>query len=176
MECPSSFYKHPVKHRIFTSYGLQNRNPKELELIKQACLYIGELLEKTNKLRNIREEEVYGELKHAIRLFNQLAVRNIEIGMSVSKDLKIVVSKFAVQILAPAISDLVPAVAKDLSGEFGPFPVWMNILEAVKQHPLLFTEMIVDTLPSDHKISLREIQPLSYREMLKLLGGYLEKA
>lgn len=174
MQRPSAYYKHPVKHKIFISYGLQNRSPAEIESIKQASLYIGTSDDANLAARGIKKQQVFDELVRAIRLFDQLALRNISIARTPSKALKTTVNQFGNKILAPAIHDLVPDIAEQLSRDLSGLSESMTIFEAVEQHPLLFTEMLVYSLPTNYQKFFREIQGLSYHEMLQKLRDYLE--
>lgn len=38
---PSVFFNHCIKQRVFTSFWLQNRSHKEIEILKQQAIYVG---------------------------------------------------------------------------------------------------------------------------------------
>lgn len=162
---PSVLYRHPVKQKVFTTYGLQNRDYEKIESLKQECLYI-EPRFGGKYLRVVTKEEASVELERSVLLFNQLAVNNILICKDPSVELRKIIEKFVKHIFAPAIKDLAPEVAKKIMQSFTKDEK-ISLMEAVKRYPMLFAEMIIFALPDKHKEFFAEIQGLSYDEMLQ---------
>ncbi len=68
----SDYFKHGVKQKLFTSFGLQNRTHDDVERIKQECLYVGVDKDLTPVLRQISKQESLEEIKHATLLLTRM--------------------------------------------------------------------------------------------------------
>jgi len=169
-ERPSVLYRHPIKQKIFTTYGLQNRDYLNIEALKQECVYVAPRV--GGKLRVVTADEASDEIEKSILLFNQLAVNNILIAQSPSDEFRIILQKYVGMIFAPAIKYLAPDVAKKIMVNFNKPTSKITLVEAVKRHPLLFAEMIVDALPKTYPEFFTDIQGLSYDEMIRELENY----
>jgi hypothetical protein len=169
-ERPSVLYRHPIKQKIFTTYGLQNRDYLNIEALKQECVYVTPKV--GGKLRVVTADEASNEIEKSILLFNQLAVNNILIAQSPSDEFKTTLQKYVGMIFVPAIKDLAPDVAQKIMVNFNESTSQITLVEAVKRHPLLFAEMIVYAIPKTYQKFFTDIQGLSYDEMIKELDKY----
>lgn len=170
-EKPSVLYRHPIKQKIFTTYGLQNRDFLNIEALKQECVYVAPKV--GGKLRMVTADEASSEIEKSILLFNQLAVNNILIAQSPSNEFKITLQKYVGMIFVPAIKDLTPNVAQKIMADFDGPTSKITIVEAVKRHPLLFAEMIVYAIPQTYQQFFADIQGLSHTEMIEELNKHI---
>jgi hypothetical protein len=169
-ERPSVLYSHPVKQKIFTTYGLQNRDYSSIEALKQECIYVAP--KAGGRLRVVMVDEASGEIEKSILLFNQLAVNNILIAQTPSNEFKITLQEYAGSVFMPAVKDLVPSVAQKIMADFDGPTSKITTVEAVKRHPLLFAEMIVFAIPQAYQQFFADIQGLSHTEMIEELDKY----
>lgn len=65
----SIYYNHVVKQKIFTSYGLQNRDHKSLQKLKERCLYVGVDNRFNPQTVNVSIKKTFDEIVLACMLF-----------------------------------------------------------------------------------------------------------
>ena len=171
-ERPSLLYKHPVKQKIFTTYGLQNRDSANIEQLKQECIYVAPKV--GGQLRVVTATEASDEIEGSILLFNQLAVNNILLAQSPSDEFKTILQKYVGSIFVPAVKDIAPSIAKKITLRYNGPTSKITIVEAIKRHPLLFAEMITFAIPQTHRQFFKAIQGLSHAEMIKELDKHLK--
>ena len=169
----SVYFKHKIKQRIFSSYGLQNRSYEDIESIKQKCLYIG----KGQKSTYIEPDKVYEEIVHALKLYSRFVLEISLTGNYFSKDFKDVVMTLTRITLRGCIKKELPQLLEDMfeDEEDNDLP---DGLEEIKYedyftNPYLMIEMLKSLLGKKYKKFLRETKKMSFEEMTQHLRVYL---
>lgn len=169
----SSFFRHPIKQKIFVSYGLQNRTAIDLEKIKQECLYI----DGHDKRRVIEQKVVYEEIKHTIDLYMKFAFKNTVLRKGFSNDFKEVISKFTKKILDPAIDDLMPGLEDDIIKSYETRARNIKIddllYEEMTTNPYMFIDLVKHRMPKNYKRFFSEIEKMSFKEAIQHYRKYL---
>lgn len=108
----SAYYRHSIKQKIFTNFGLQNRTHDDIEKIKQSCLYVGLTSTHEPDFATTKPETVLKEIKYtALLLVNNY--RTILFEETFPEKLKKVVGAF-MQIVHGCIVDRLPEVNTDI--------------------------------------------------------------
>ena len=169
-ERKSIAYKHPVKQKVFKTFGIQNRDNLDIEKLKQELLYVKPDTG-FKPVRVVTPSESGDELLHAIKLFDQIAVVNLLSSNSLSEDFKQKLIDFTSKIFIPAVKELSPSSALAMQQKYiNPRP---TMIEAFSTHPLMFAEMVKKAIPETYQDYFREIEGKSYTESILALDKYL---
>lgn len=169
---PSIIYKHPVKHRVFTSYGIQNRTESDLEKLKQEYMYAGVDSKNYKAMPVVKPGDSSAEIVHAVKLYDQIVIVNFLASDLVSDEFKQLMKKFIEGIFIPAVKSLHPAAATEIQTKYnGARP---NMIEAFQMHPLMFAELVMAAIPADYKTYFKEIEGKSFDVAVGILDRYLD--
>lgn len=179
----SPFFRHPIKQKIFTSYGLQNRTHEDIEDLKQKCMYVGN----ETFAKDITEELVYNEIKSSLKLLANLGLRQIQISKHFSKDFKKANFLLMKNIVGGAMDDLMPGIKKEIIEEVSEQDdeiVNLTNEEILKNEearkrlvltPPLFIDLIKFVFPKSYKQFFKRILKMSYEEVVKYTDEHIKE-
>ncbi|MCH7529680.1 AbiV family abortive infection protein [Patescibacteria group bacterium] len=171
----SVYYKHSVKQKIFTNFGLQNRTHEDLERIKQSCLYVGVNSKHKPSFSMIKPDVTLKEIKHTVLFF----VNNYSIILreeTFSKEAKKGVD-FFMKIIHGCIIDKLPEVDIDIKKDVDDLHKMTRSELEDKIHKKLLTNpyelirIFKAVFKENYKKHLKEIGYFSIPELEK----YIEK-
>ncbi|MDN5275933.1 MAG: hypothetical protein JWN33_582 [Candidatus Saccharibacteria bacterium] len=170
LEGKSILYRHPVKHKIFATYGLQNRDYSKIESLKQSYLYVKPQLQTGTELPVVSKEQALIEITHAVKLFDTIAVINMLSSSTLSDEFKSLLRKYHKSIFVPAMRDLLPEIVREMNTHYeGPEP---SLMEVLQRYPLLFAEMMTYAIPDQYVEFFKRIEGKSYDRMMEILSEY----
>ncbi|UOY04999.1 AbiV family abortive infection protein [Muricauda sp. SCSIO 64092] len=159
-----AFYKHPVKQKIFTNFGLQNRSHQDIEKLKQGYLYVGSSEQGKPEFSIAKPDQVRAEIKHTcLFMVNQFS--NIIEEKDFSKLTKKGATYF-MEIVKSAISERMSEVdmsIKDDSKE-------ISDLEQTDKERMIMNRLIMN--PYQLIRMLKAVFKEDYKEHLSNLGYY----
>lgn len=171
---PSVAYSHPIKQKIFTTFGVQNRSYKEIESLKQSYLYVTPDAEKPKPRPVVTAKQSEQEILHAVLLFDRLVFINFSVSKSISDDFKSLLRAYYAKVFAPAIKDLSSVAAEMLVDKYANPPKDpTDFIEVVRTHPQLFAEMVQASIPERFSTYFKEIEGKSFHEVLPCLEKYV---
>jgi hypothetical protein len=177
----SIYFRHSIKQKIFTSFGLQNRTHDEIENMKQGCLYIGVDKNLNATSTNIKPELVYLELKHTANLLAH-SINIILKTPSLSKDLKRSVMWIFGNIFKACVDAKLPRLKKDIYDEASKEIVNYRkdqkklsgrFLQELFTNPYALIDIFKALFQNDYKRHLADIKSMSFDEMVSYLGKYV---
>lgn len=168
---PAIVYDHKVKQKIFTSFGIQNRSYKRIELIKQSYLYVNVSTQFPAALPVVSSAKSLNEVTHAVNLFNQIANLNFRSTDMVSSELKTLIGKYVNGIFIPAISDLLPEI--ELYKASSAIESLDLPEDMMAKYPMFLIMIIKYALPTEYKDFFKETKGLSQSSMLSKLEARL---
>lgn len=176
----SLYFKHGLKQKIFTSYGLQNRSAEDIEKIKQKCLYVGMDDNLKPIYARISPKETYLEIKYSTRLLTDF-VHKILSTKEFSQDFKRVVI-FLLKILRAHGKNKLPRLLKDIANEADkaflelkkdPKRAEERFHKELFSNPYILIDIFKALFKKDYKKHLRNMKKLSFHDMVQYLGKYL---
>lgn len=171
----SAYYRHSLKQKIFTNFGLQNRTHDEIEILKQSCLYVGVNSENKPILKVIKPDIVLAEIKHTV-LFLTKNYRDMLFEETFSEKSKKAVG-FFMEIIRGCIIDRLPEISDAIVKNADEMNKKTKEEKEYETHKALFTnpyelvKIFKALFKEDYKKHLKEIGYFSITE----LEEYLEK-
>jgi|GEM_PF-4179583 len=171
----SSYYRHPVKQKIFTNFGLQNRTHTDIEKIKQSCLYVG--IDKDHKpvVNVVKPDIVLAEIKHAA-LFLAHNYRTILLEKSFSEKFRKMVG-FFMNIAYNFVKDKLPEVNVEIDkdakrdSERTPDELERELHKTLFTNPYELIKIFKAAFKEDYKKHLKQVGFFTIEE----LEDYFEK-
>ncbi len=169
----SVYYKHSVKQKIFTNFGLQNRTHDDIERIKQSCLYVGIDTKHKSVFSVIKPDIVLKEIKNTA-LFFVNNYRTILLEETFSKKTKKGVN-FFIKIVHGCIADRLPEINKEIEKDADELSkktkeeLESEIHKALITNPYELIKMFKAVFKKDYKKHLKKVGYFSISEFEKYI-------
>ncbi len=170
----SAFYKHPVKQKIFTNFGLQNRTHEDIESIKQASLYVSLDSDQKPQFKIIKPEIVLSEIKHAC-LFLANNYRTVLLEETFSENAK-KGAGFFMKIVYGCVTDKLPEIHEEIDKDAKKLSkktkeeLEQEVYKALFTNPYELIKIFKAIFKEDYKKHLRGIGYFSIEELEKYLA------
>ena len=172
----SPFYKHAIKQKIFTNWGLQDRTHADIETRKQNILYVGIDNEGKVDFEYVKPEAVLDEIKHLALLLVHTYVDVLsqdEFNKEFKKGMKFFmdIAYSCAETDLPELSRLIATEAA-VDNAMKPDRLKEKYTSRILSNPYELIKICKAVFKEEYKRHLRSISSLSFAELEEYLGKY----
>ncbi len=170
------FYRHAIKQKIYTSWGMQDREHRDIEGKKQRILYVGLNGKCEAVFDYVKPEEVLIEIKHLAYLLVHTYVdilSQLEFGEKFKKGMKFFMDNAyeCAETDLPELNTLIEREVIDLES-LKPEELKERQIKRLLSNPYELIKMCKAVFKEDYKTHLKSMSLLTFSELEDYLGKY----